>query len=167
MNGLVKLRLIRPAAAKPAADLEPRCTHALELLLASRGNPSLEVENALAIDPHSSCMGSSRSPPLGVKRPSRRLSLRFAGRWFCGLAGRLEDTLMQPLCEALRAFAAGDYEAYVERPGHVRDVSHNCGESLAQCCLVQPTYIEAARALLAERMAQNQRTQLEDAPTNF
>ena len=107
MNGLVKLRLIRPAAAKPAADLEPRCTHALELLLASPGNPSLEVENALAIDPHSSCMGSSRSPPLDVKRPSRRLSLRFAGRWFCGLAGRLGEPLMQPLCEALRAFAAG------------------------------------------------------------
>ena len=61
---------------------------------------------------------------------------------------------MQPLCEALRAFAAGDYEAYVERLGHVRDVSHHCGESLAQCCLVQLTYIEAARALLAERMAQ-------------
>jgi hypothetical protein len=110
MNGLVKLRLIRPAAAKPAADLEPRCTHALELMLTSRGNPSLEVENAPAIDPHSSCMRSSRSPPLDVKRPSRRPSMRFAGRWFCGLAGRLGGHPHATLCEALKAFAAGDYE---------------------------------------------------------
>jgi hypothetical protein len=70
---------------------------------------------------------------------------------------------MQPLCEALMAFAAGDYETCLEGLGRVRHVSHQCGGSLAQCDLVQLTFIEAAararnanlaRALVAERMAQ-------------
>ena len=75
----------------------------------------------------------------------------------------LEDALAQPLCEALLAFAGGDYDACVEWLGRVRHVSDRCGGSLAQCDLVQLTFIEAAlrarrdrlaRALVAERAAQ-------------
>jgi hypothetical protein len=75
----------------------------------------------------------------------------------------LEDALMHPLCEALIAFAASDYDACVEGLGRVRHFSHQCGGSLAQCDLVQLTFIEAAvrakkaslaRALVAERMGQ-------------
>ena len=75
----------------------------------------------------------------------------------------LEDALAQPLCEALLAFARGAYDACVERLTQVRHVSDRCGGSLAQCDLVQLTFIEAAlrtendrlaRALVAERAAQ-------------
>ena len=186
MNGLVKLRLIRPAAAKPAADLEPRCTHALELLLASRGNPSSEVENALAIDPHSSCMGSSRSPPLDVKRPSRRLSLRFAGRWFCGLAGRLGG---HPHAAPLRSVEGlrGRRLCGLRRTARAR--ARCLAQLWRESCSVLPCAADLHRGgacapggahgaeagipinrLLRKRLlsiAANQRTQLEDAPTNF
>ncbi len=75
----------------------------------------------------------------------------------------LEDELAPPLCEALRAFAKGDYQACVEWLERVRHISHRCGGSLAQCDLVQLTFIEAAMrakmarlasALVAERAAQ-------------
>ena len=65
--------------------------------------------------------------------------------------------------EAVLAFAGGDYEACVEWLGRVRHISDRCGGSLAQCDLVQLTFIEAAlrarkahlaRALVAERVAQ-------------
>jgi hypothetical protein len=51
MNEVVRLRLIEPAA-RDAANLEALCTDALELMLTSRGNPTLEVESTLKIDPH-------------------------------------------------------------------------------------------------------------------
>jgi len=75
----------------------------------------------------------------------------------------LEGALAQPLCQALLAFAGGDYDACVEWLGRVRHISDRCGGSLAQCDLVQLTFIEAAlrarkahlaRALVAERAAQ-------------
>ncbi len=75
----------------------------------------------------------------------------------------MEDALALPLCQALLAFAGGDYDACVELLTRVRHVSDRCGGSLAQCDLVQLTFIEAAmrahkaplaRALLAERAAQ-------------
>jgi hypothetical protein len=75
----------------------------------------------------------------------------------------LEDALAQPLCRALLAFAGGAYESCVEGLNRVRHVSDQCGGSLAQCDLVQLTFIEAAmraqkaplaRALVAERAAQ-------------
>jgi hypothetical protein len=75
----------------------------------------------------------------------------------------LEDTLAQPLCLALLAFVAGAYQACVEGLDRVRHLSDHCGGSLAQCDLVQLTFIEAAmrdgnvglaRALAAERLAQ-------------
>ncbi len=74
-----------------------------------------------------------------------------------------EDELAPPLCEALRAFAEGEYEACVEWLERVRHISHRCGGSLAQCDLVELTFIEAAMrakrarlasALVAERSAQ-------------
>ena len=42
MNELARLRRIERAAGE-AADLEALCTHALELMLASRGNPCLDL----------------------------------------------------------------------------------------------------------------------------
>ena len=75
----------------------------------------------------------------------------------------LEDALASPLCEGIRSFALGDYEACVNWLGRVRHFAHRCGGSVAQCDLVQQTFIEAAfrarrtlltRALVAERIAQ-------------
>jgi tetratricopeptide (TPR) repeat protein len=73
-----------------------------------------------------------------------------------------EETLAQPLCEALLAFARGDYAECVERLGLVRGIAPRCGGSLAQCDVIHLTYTEAAlraqqarlaRALVAERTA--------------
>jgi tetratricopeptide (TPR) repeat protein len=73
-----------------------------------------------------------------------------------------EKALAQPLCEALLAFARGDYAECVERLGRVRGIAHRCGGSLAQCDVIHLTLTEAAlraqqarlaRALVAERTA--------------
>jgi hypothetical protein len=75
----------------------------------------------------------------------------------------LEDQLTLKLCRALLFFAQGDYAGCVEWLGSVRHITDRCGGSLAQCDLVQLTFVEAAlrgnkanlaRALVAERMAQ-------------
>lgn len=74
-----------------------------------------------------------------------------------------EETLFAPLCEALFAFASGDYAICVERLERVRHIAHECGGSHAQCDIVQLTLVEAAlrasranlaRALVAERAAE-------------
>src|SRR5262249_128700 len=73
-----------------------------------------------------------------------------------------EEALMLPLCQALLAFAKGNYTGCVESLRHVRHVAHRCGGSLAQCDLVHLTLTEAAlrahkanlaRSLVAERTA--------------
>ena len=75
----------------------------------------------------------------------------------------LEDQLTVRLCRALLLFAQGDYASCVEWLGSVRHVTDRCGGSIAQCDLIQLTFVEAAlrgnkanlaRALVAERMAQ-------------
>jgi len=80
-----------------------------------------------------------------------------------------EVALAGPLCEALLAFACGDYAACIERLGPVHDVAHHCGGSLAQCDIVHLTFTEAAlRArkprlageLVAERLAQKPTSRL-------
>jgi hypothetical protein len=74
-----------------------------------------------------------------------------------------EETLFAPFCEALFAFASGDFARCVERLETVRHIAHECGGSQAQCDVVQLTLVEAAlraskanlaRALVAERTAQ-------------
>jgi hypothetical protein len=74
-----------------------------------------------------------------------------------------EDSLGAPLCAALFAFARGDYDGCVEWLARVRHIAHQCGGSVAQCDLIQLTFVEAAlrgnkanlaRALVAERTAQ-------------
>jgi tetratricopeptide (TPR) repeat protein len=74
-----------------------------------------------------------------------------------------EDALTPPLCKALLAFARGDYVDCVEWLKRVRNITHRCGGSLAQCDLIHLTFTEAAlrarkaslaRALVAERTAQ-------------
>jgi hypothetical protein len=74
-----------------------------------------------------------------------------------------EEALAPPLCEALLAFACGDYTACVEWLIRVHHIAHRCGGSLAQCDLIHLTFTEAAlraskarlaRALVAERAAQ-------------
>jgi tetratricopeptide (TPR) repeat protein len=42
-----------------------------------------------------------------------------------------EEALAPPLCEALLAFARGDYAECIERLGLVRGIAHRCGGSLA------------------------------------
>jgi hypothetical protein len=80
-----------------------------------------------------------------------------------------EVALAAPLCEALLAFAGGDYVMCVERLTPVRSVAHRCGGSLAQCDIVHLTFTEAAlRArklylagtLVAERLAQKPTSRL-------
>jgi hypothetical protein len=74
-----------------------------------------------------------------------------------------EDALVRAFCDALLAFARGDYAASIERLTQVRAIAHRCGGSAAQCDVVHLTLTEAAlraqhmqlaRALVAERNAQ-------------
>jgi hypothetical protein len=80
-----------------------------------------------------------------------------------------EDALARPMCEALLAFANGDYAASVIWLKRVRHIAHRCGGSLAQCDLIHLTLTEAAlrarkaqlaRALVAERAAQKPASRL-------
>ena len=85
------------------------------------------------------------------------------------LVSPLQDPLIVPLCKALYAFANGDYAGCMEWLGRVRHIAHRCGGSLAQCDLIQLTFVEAAlrankanlaRALVAERAAQKPSSRL-------
>ena len=85
------------------------------------------------------------------------------------LVSPLLDPLIVPLCKALYAFANGDYAGCVEWLGRVRHIAHRCGGSLAQCDLIELTFVEAAlrankanlaRALVAERAAQKPSSRL-------
>jgi tetratricopeptide (TPR) repeat protein len=80
-----------------------------------------------------------------------------------------EESLATPLCEALLAFARGDYAECVARLGLVRSIATRCGGSLAQCDVIHLTYTEAAlrarqarlaRALVAERTARKPASRL-------
>jgi hypothetical protein len=80
-----------------------------------------------------------------------------------------EVALAAPFCEALLAFAGGDYAACVEWLRPVHSVAHRCGGSLAQCDIIHLTFTEAAlRArkprlagvLVAERVAQKPTSRL-------
>lgn len=95
-------------------------------------------------------------------------ALAHTGR-SCDLLSPPEEALAAPLCEALLAFARGDYAACVAHLMRVRHISHHCGGSLAQCDLVHLTLTEAAlrtserrlaHALVAERTAQRPASQL-------
>jgi len=81
----------------------------------------------------------------------------------CASPSPPEEALAPPLCEALLAFACGDYAVCVERLIRVRHLADRCGGSLAQCDLIHLTFTEAAlrarkarlaSALVAERAAQ-------------
>jgi tetratricopeptide (TPR) repeat protein len=80
-----------------------------------------------------------------------------------------EEALAQPLCEALLAFARGDYAECVKRLRLVRGIADRCGGSLAQCDVIHLTFTEAAfraqqarlaRALVAERIARKPASRL-------
>jgi tetratricopeptide (TPR) repeat protein len=62
--------------------------------------------------------------------------------------------LAVPLCEALQAFAGGDYGVAVERIVTVRAMAEHCGGSVAQCDLIHLTLIEAALRSRRMRLAQ-------------
>jgi hypothetical protein len=81
----------------------------------------------------------------------------------------LEKVLAAPLCQALLAFAGGDYAACVEWLRPVHAIAHRCGGSLAQCDIVHLTFTEAAlrarklrlaSVLVAERAAQKPTSRL-------
>ena len=80
-----------------------------------------------------------------------------------------EEALVIPFCEALLAFAGGDYAQCVAWLTRVRHIANRCGGSLAQCDLIHLTFTEAAlrarkerlaRALVAERTARKPASQL-------
>jgi hypothetical protein len=86
-----------------------------------------------------------------------------------GASSLPETALALPFCEALLAFARGDYAESVERLTRVRHIAHRCGGSLAQCDLIHLTFTESAlrarrahlaRALVAERTAQKPASRL-------
>jgi tetratricopeptide (TPR) repeat protein len=75
-----------------------------------------------------------------------------------------ELALASPLCEALLAFAKGEYAECVRQLRQVRRIASRCGGSVVQCDVVHLTLTEAAlrarrghlaRALVAERLARN------------
>jgi len=100
----------------------------------------------------------------GRSAPARRIFDQLRRAEASGaLASHPEERLIAPLCDALSAFARGDYAGCVERLEAVRHIAHECGGSHAQCDLLQLTFVEAAlrankanlaRALVAERTAQ-------------
>jgi hypothetical protein len=65
----------------------------------------------------------------------------------------LEKVLAAPFCEALLAFAGGDYAACVEWLRPVHAIAHRCGGSLAQCDIVHLTFTEAALRARKPRLA--------------
>jgi len=65
----------------------------------------------------------------------------------------LEKVLAAPLCEALLAFATGDYAACVEWLRPVHAIAHRCGGSLAQCDIIHLTFTEAALRARKPRLA--------------
>jgi tetratricopeptide (TPR) repeat protein len=65
----------------------------------------------------------------------------------------LEKVLAAPLCEALLAFAGGDYAACVEWLRPVHGIAHRCGGSLAQCDIIHLTFTEAALRAHKPRLA--------------
>ena len=100
----------------------------------------------------------------GRVAPARRIFDKLRHAETSGaLASHPEQSLVVPLCEALFAFARGDYTTCVRRLEVVRHIMHECGGSHAQCDLLQLTFVEAAlrankanlaRALVAERTAE-------------
>ncbi|HEX6136592.1 MAG TPA: tetratricopeptide repeat protein [Casimicrobiaceae bacterium] len=65
--------------------------------------------------------------------------------------------LAVPVCDAILAFARGDYAAAVERIAAVHAQAERCGGSVAQCDVIDLTLLEAAlrgrRARLAQALA--------------
>lgn len=156
----------RPAAGRrvgaPLADLasERRSGGPLAVAIGSLGVAAIAGRSALlrdACDYHLRRRPAGRSRLVGSWSASGRQPARAASQHF------FQDVLAQPLCGALLAFASYGCDLCIEWLGHVRHVSDRCGGSLAQCDLVQLTFIEAAlrarnahlaRALVAERVAQ-------------
>ncbi|MDF2117958.1 tetratricopeptide repeat protein [Roseiarcaceae bacterium H3SJ34-1] len=80
-----------------------------------------------------------------------------------------EDALALPFCEALLAFASGDYRSCIVSLTRVRHIANQCGGSVAQCDVVHLTFTEAAiragalrlaEALVAERVAERPASRL-------
>jgi hypothetical protein len=65
----------------------------------------------------------------------------------------LTEKLAGPVCNALLAFADGDYAACVEWLRPVHGLAHRCGGSLAQCDIVHLTFTEAALRARKPRLA--------------
>ena len=81
----------------------------------------------------------------------------------------MDLALAIPVCEAMAAFARGEYAVAVEKINVVRTLALNCGGSIAQCDLIHLTLLEAAlrsrrmplaHALATERAARKPRSLL-------
>jgi tetratricopeptide (TPR) repeat protein len=115
---------------------------------------------------HATIAFAAADRPAAAQRILDRLQHRTASR---ALISPLEDEPIVPICKAIVLFAHGDYAGCVGWLERVRHVADRCGGSLAQCDLVQLTFVEAAlrankanlaRALVAERTAQNPSSRL-------
>ena len=97
------------------------------------------------------------------RRSARRVIAMLRRDTATRSANPTEDLdLAIPVCEALVAFADGDYRLAVDRLALVRAMAERCGGSVAQCDLILLTLLEAAlrghrirlaHALAAERTA--------------
>jgi len=81
----------------------------------------------------------------------------------------MDLALAIPVCEAMAAFARGNYAVAVEKINVVRTLAMDCGGSIAQCDLIHLTLLEAAlrsrrmplaHALATERAARKPRSLL-------
>jgi len=64
----------------------------------------------------------------------------------CTVAGVWpEQAVARPICEAILAFAAGDYAACLAALERVSRIAYRCGGSLAQCKISSLTFAEATR----------------------
>jgi tetratricopeptide (TPR) repeat protein len=116
---MTSLATIDSAFAGEDAQSLRRCEHALELLLTSRGNPSAEVERAIAADPASVCAHCLRAAlivrgDVDTARPALAESLAAIA------AARLdENDPARRHAAAARAWLDGDSALAVERYGAI------------------------------------------------
>ena len=61
------------------------------------------------------------------------------------MASAMDRSVARPICEAILAFAAGDYAACLAALERVSRIAYRCGGSLAQCKISSLTFAEATR----------------------
>ena len=119
MNAAVKLRAAKAETAEPHADSLRRCERALELLLTHRGNPSVEIERALAEDP--ACVFGHCLRAAVIVRADAGIARSKLGASVAAIEALCPDTddHWRRHAAAARAWLEGDPALAVERYGAI------------------------------------------------